>query len=64
MLDIKSNVKTFPDIYECILIWKKTLKIMSWGTINCLTIWKEDNIQEEITFLPLLLLKYIYKLNA
>ena len=44
--------------------YEKTLKIMSWGTINCLTIWKEDDIQEEITFLPLLPLKYIYKLNA
>ena len=50
MLDIKSNVMTFSDIYLCILIGK-THEKLSMSRVNIsLMIYNKDDIQEEISF--------------
>ena len=52
MLDIKSNVWQFQIFTNVFIIWKTHWKLsMSRVNINCLMIWKKDDIQEEITFI-------------
>ena len=58
----------FYDIFPYLLMYfdfKNTEKIsISWVHINCLIIWKKDDIQKEISFFAVTPFKIHLKLNA